>query len=74
MKINIKDLVKDKTAKLSYICNCIAYFEIDEKYQFPINLTTDEWKTTYLYTEYKAITLMRWIRIAINNETLIILK
>lgn len=68
--MDLKEIVKGTTAKLSYICNSIAYFSIEDKYQFPINLNEDEWKNVYIYPEYKSITLMRWIRKAINNNEL----
>lgn len=72
--MDLKEIIKDNIAKLSYICDCKAYFIINDKYQFPINLNTDEWKTTYLYPEYKAITLMRWIRKALENNEIIELR
>jgi len=72
--MKITDLVKNKTAKLSYICAEKAYYNIDDEYQFPIDLNSEEWKTTYLYPEYKAITLMRWIRQALEKDEVIKLK
>jgi hypothetical protein len=72
--MNIVEIVKNKTAKLSYICACKAYYNIDDEYLFPIDLTSDEWKTTYLYPEYKAITLMRWIRQALEKDEVVKLK
>jgi hypothetical protein len=69
--MNIVDLVKDRTAKLSYLCNGEAYFIIDSKWQFPIDTTTEEWNNCFLYPEYKAITLMRWIRKAMENNTIV---
>lgn len=72
--INIIDLVKNKIARLSYICAGKAFYNIEDEYQFSIDLNSDEWKTTYLYPEYKAITLMRWIRKALENNEIIILK
>jgi hypothetical protein len=75
MKHTLKEIVKDNTAKLSYICNGVVYFNVDVDgtlYQFPIDGNdTSEWKDMYIYPEYKAITLMRWIRKSIQNETLI---
>ena len=43
-------------------------------YQLEINSIDDELKTTYLEKEYKAITLMRWIRQGMEDNTLIQLK
>lgn len=74
---SLKEIVKDNTAKLSYICAGIAYYDIsvdDSIYQLGINSNDDEWKTTYLYPEFKAITLMRWIRKALDNGELIKMK
>jgi len=62
-------------AKISHICNGIIYYNIDVNgalYQLPIDCTDmNEWKDTYIQVEYKAVTLMRWIRKAINENTLI---
>jgi len=77
MKHTLKDIVKDTTANLSYICNGIVYYNIaveDSEYQLGIDSTEDEWKITYLYPQFKAITLMRWIRKSIDNGTLIQIK
>jgi len=74
---DLKTIVKDTTARISYICHGIVYYDIkttDHIYQLGIDSMDDEFKTTYLYPEYKSITLMRWIRKAIENDTLIILK
>lgn len=75
MKHTLIEIVKDNTAKISYICNGVIYFTVDvsgTSYQFPIDGNdTSEWRDIYIYPEYKAITLMRWIRKAIENETLI---
>jgi hypothetical protein len=77
MKHTLKEIVSGTTAKLSYICAGVAYYDIkveDSIYQLSIDSMEDEWKTTYLYTEFKAITLMRWIRKSIDNGTLIQIK
>jgi glycyl-tRNA synthetase beta subunit len=39
----------------------------DQKYSFPI--PTEDAKGTTLFAEFKAITLMRWIRKAIEDKT-----
>jgi len=67
---NIKTIVKGTTAKLDYICNGKCYYNIqteDHLYQLEIDTTADEWKTTYAYTEFKTINLMRWIRKGMEN-------
>jgi hypothetical protein len=74
MSVTITNLVKGQLARLDYICNGIAYFNISETYQFPINLNDSEWKDVYIRTEYKSITLMRWIRKAMENNELIRIK
>jgi hypothetical protein len=77
LKHSLVEIVKGTTAKLSYICAGIAYYEIDvddSTYQFGINSLDDEWKTTYLYPTFKSVTLMRWIRKSIENDTLIRIK
>ena len=75
MKHTLKEIIKDTTAKLSYICNGIVYFNIDVDgtvYQLGIDCNdTSEWKDIYIYPEYKAVTLMRWIRKSIDKETLL---
>ena len=77
MNLSIKEIVKDNKANLSYICNAVAYYNIiikEKTYQFEIDTTEDEWKTTYLYPEQKAITLMRWINKCLKNDKFIKVK
>ncbi|HPI82452.1 MAG TPA: hypothetical protein PK122_04455 [Candidatus Paceibacterota bacterium] len=77
MKHTLKEIVSGTTAKLSYICAGMVYYDIavgDSVYQLGIDSTDEEWKTTYLYPEFKAITLMRWIRKSIDKGTLIQIK
>lgn len=67
-------IVMGTTAKLTHVCYGKVYYEIEtknHKYQLEINSMEDEWKTTYLEPEFKAITLMRWIRQGIDNGTFI---
>lgn len=64
-------------AKLTHICEGIAYYNIeveDSVYQVGLDSMSDEWKATYMYPEFKAITLMRWIRRDILGECLIKIK
>ena len=72
---SLKEIVKGTTAKLSHINNGKLYFNVDVEgiiYQFPIDCTdVSEWKDTDIYTEYKAVTLMRWIRKAMESQNLI---
>ena len=81
----LKEIIKG-TAKLSYVCAGKVYYLIivsngmtadkDSVYQLEINSLDDDWKTTYIYPEFKSITLMRWIRKGIekNDGTFIQLK
>ena len=78
LKHSLKQIVKtDKYAKISYVCQGIVYYFIeveDSIYQLGIDSMTDEWQTTFLLSEFKVINLMRWIRKAIETETLIQIK
>lgn len=74
---NLKTIVKGTKARLSFVCAGKVYYHIETEnhlYQLEVNSTEDELKTTYLEKEYKAITLMRWIRKGMENNTLIQLK
>jgi len=74
---NLKTIVKGTKAVLSFVCARKVYYHIETEnhlYQLEINSMDDELKTTYLEKEYKAITLMRWIRKGIEANTLIQLK
>jgi ribosomal protein S16 len=75
---------------MTYVCEGKVYYEIRvsnvhiEKdsmvieeasvYQLEIDSNDDEWKATYLYPTFKAITLMRWIRQGAKNGNLIQIK
>jgi hypothetical protein len=71
---NLTTIVKGTTAKLTHVCHGKVYYQIDtgnHKYQLEIDSMENEFKTTYLELEFKAITLMRWIRKGIENGTFI---
>lgn len=77
MKHTLKEIVTGTVAKLQYVCNGIVYYNIkveDSIYQLGIDSKDDEWKSTYLYPEFKAITLMRWIRKGMDTEKFIQIK
>jgi len=77
MTHTLKEIVSGTTATLTYVCAGKVYYEINVEnsiYQLEINSMDDEWKTTYLYPQFKAIILMRWIRKGIENETFIQIK
>jgi hypothetical protein len=67
----LKEIVNGTMAKLSHICNGKVYFKIDtveHQYQLEIDSMNSEWKNIYIVSEYKTITLMRWIRESIKNN------
>jgi len=73
---DLKTIVKGTTAKLTHVCYGKVYYEIqteNHRYQLEINSMEDEFKTTYLEPEFKAITLMRWIRKGIKDETFLMI-
>ena len=77
MKHELKEIVKGTEAVLTFVCAGKVYYNIaveDSLYQLEINSNDEEWETTYMYPTFKAITLMRWIREGIKNETFIQLK
>jgi len=77
MKHTLKEIVKGTEANMTYVCAGKVYYEIiveDSVYQLEIDSMEDEWKTTYLYPSFKAITLMRWIRKGMKNEKFIQIK
>jgi hypothetical protein len=86
MTHTIKEIVRHGTGNMTHVCEGKVYYEIEipnltsdpEKkgaaYQLEIDSTTDEWKGTYLYPKFKAITLMRWIRKGIENGNFIQIK
>ena len=74
MEHTLKEIVLGNNAYLSYVAAGIAYYYIPVEsyaYQFQIDTMSDENKTTHWEPSYKAITLMRWIRKAMDEEMLI---
>jgi len=73
--IGIKDAVKDTTAKFSHAITGVLYYSLyvkDEVYQFSIDMNDkDDVGTATFVNEYRGITLMRYIRKAIDNESLV---
>ena len=78
LKHSLKQIVSNgNLAQVSHICEGIVYYTIrvgSSEYQLGLDSNDGEWKATYLKPEFRAITLMRWIRKAIETETLIQLK
>ena len=74
---DLKTIVKGTKAVLSFVCFGKVYYHINTEshlYQLEINSMDDEFKTTYLEPEFKSVTLMRWIRKGIEDNTFIQLK
>jgi hypothetical protein len=59
--LNIKDIVKDKVARFSFYRAGYAFYEVE------VEGTT----TATLMAEHKAITLMRYIRKALETNTFV---
>ena len=73
--ITITEAVKNTTAKFSHAIAGVLYYNLyvnDDIYQFEINMNDkNDVGTTTFFAEYKGITLMRYIRKAIESETLV---
>ena len=71
MKHTLKEIVSNNNmAILEYVNRGKLYYRIkvnETVYQLEIDSMEDEWKNEYIKTEYKAITLMRWIRKGITD-------
>ena len=65
----LSEIIKHK-AILSHVCEGKVYFIIDtgaSRYQLEIDSMDRDWKAVYIEKEYKAVTLMRWIRAGIEK-------
>ena len=74
--LSIKELVKnDNIAILTHIISGVAYYEVnipetDKKLVFTVDMTdSNDVGTATFEANTRAITLMRWIRKSISNET-----
>jgi len=74
----ITEIVRGTTAKLHRIYNGKLYYRIEVKvgyyeslYELELDSQDREFKDIDLYPEYKAITLMRWIRRGMEDGTFI---
>ena len=70
----LKEIVKDNTAKFSHAIAGVLYYVVETsngKYQFPIDMNDRDDVGTTFVDEYKAITLMRYIRKAMEKDLLI---
>lgn len=76
--ITITEAVKNTTAKFSHAIAGVLYYHLyigDETYEFSIDMNDkDDVGTTTFNSEYKGITLMRYIRKAISNDCLVKIK
>jgi len=76
--ITLKEAVKNTVTTFSYACAGILYYTVEvgeEKYQFPIDMNNKEdVGTTAFVAEYKGITLMRYIRKAMESDNFIKIK
>ena len=74
----LKDIIKDNFVKFSHACEGILYYNVDvdgKTYEFPVDMNNKEdVGTTTFLSFYKPITLMRYIRKAIENNNLIEIK
>jgi hypothetical protein len=70
--VNIKDIVKGRVARFSFYRAGNAFYEVDVdgiRYKFPVSL--EDLGTATLLAEHKAITLMRYIRKALEDKTFV---
>ena len=73
--ITIKDAVTNTTAKFSHAIAGVLYYNLfvgDDIYQFSIDMNDkDDVGTATFVSEYRGITLMRYIRKAMETENFI---
>jgi hypothetical protein len=70
--VNIKDIVKGNVARFAFYRAGNAFYEVEvegTKYKFPVSL--EDLGTATLFAEHKAITLMRYIRRALEDKTFV---
>jgi hypothetical protein len=70
--MNIKDIVKNNAARLSFYRAGHMYYEVvvdGQRYRFSVSL--EDLGTATLLAEHKAITLMRYIRKALEDHTFV---
>ncbi len=72
MMLSIKQIVKNNTARFSFYRSGNIFYTVEvssETYQFPVSL--DDIGGATLTAEFKAITLMRYIRKAVADGTFV---
>ena len=70
--MNIKEIVKNNVVRFSFYGAGNAFYEVEvqgTKYKFPVSL--EDVGTATLLAEHKAITLMRYIRKALEDKTFV---
>ena len=70
--MDIKKVVKNNTARFSFYRAGYMYYEVavdGQLYRFPVSL--EDLGTVTLLSEHKAITLMRYIRKALEDNTFV---
>jgi hypothetical protein len=70
--VTIKEIVKDNVAHFSFYRAGNAFYEVEvagTRYKFPVSL--EDLGTATLLAEHKAITLMRYIRKALEDKTFV---
>lgn len=70
--MTIKEIVKGNVARFSFYRAGHAFYEVEvngTKYKFPVSL--QDLGTATLFAEHKAITLMRYIRKALDEKTFV---
>lgn len=77
--VNIKDIVANNTrANISHVIAGVIYYKVVAEtgsWIFPVDMNDKEdVGTTSFNADEKAITLMRYIRLALKNDSLIQLK
>ena len=69
--LSIKEIVKDTVSIFSYACAGVLYYTVtvgEDTYQFPVDMNDrDDVGTTAFVAEYKTITLMRYVRKALES-------
>lgn len=72
LTLSIKDIVKNNTAKFSHYRKGFCYYTVETSegiYMFPVSI--EDIGDATLLPEFKAITLMRYIRKAVESENFV---
>ena len=67
----LTSIVKGTMANMVHVCNGKVIYQIQTRnhlYQLELDSTQQEWGSTYLLPSFKSITLMRWIRMGLQNN------